>query len=41
MTIEHFAEWERQDKEEGPAVWAEILEQLKEDKKNDTTTNTK
>ena len=41
MTPEQYAEWQRQDEEEGPAVWAEILEQLRGRKNEDITTNSK
>ncbi len=27
--IPEYIEWARQDEEEGPAVWAEIIEQIK------------
>ncbi len=43
MTIDQIAEWERQDAEEGPAVWAEIIEQIKRGtgKDESITKNTK
>lgn len=42
MTPEQYAEWERQDREEGPAVWAEILEQIKRGRNNESSSkNTK